>query len=162
MKKFIQDFKAFAMKGNVIDMAIGVIIGGAFSKIVTSLVNDVIMPFFSLFTDSVEFSGLKLVLRQQVTDDAGTVLHPEVAIAYGAFLQNVVDFLLIALSIFLFIRLMTKLGEKLRRKQAAEEKKEEEKPKAPTQEELLTQIRDLLAGQYGVEETSSQEEKSDS
>ena len=70
MKKFIQDFKAFAMKGNVIDMAIGVIIGGAFSKIVTSLVNDVIMPFFSLFTDSVEFSGLKLVLRQQVTDDA--------------------------------------------------------------------------------------------
>ena len=162
MKKFIQDFKAFAMKGNVIDMAIGVIIGGAFSKIVTSLVNDVIMPFFSLFTDSVEFSGLKLVLRQQVTDDAGTVLHPEVAIAYGAFLQNVVDFLLIALSIFLFIRLMTKLGEKLRRKQAVEEKKEEEQPKAPTQEELLTQIRDLLAGQYGVEETSSQEEKSDS
>lgn len=143
MSKFIEDFKKFAMKGNVLDMAIGVVVGGAFSKIVTSLVNDIIMPFFSLFTDSVQFTALKLVMRPAVLNEAGEVVKAEAAITYGAFIQNVVDFLLIALSIFCCIRLAAKVGEKLRKKETPPAP-EPPKPAAPTQEELLTEIRDLL------------------
>ncbi|MDD6034007.1 MAG: large conductance mechanosensitive channel protein MscL, partial [Oscillospiraceae bacterium] len=119
MSKFFEDFKKFAMKGNVVDMAVGVVVGGAFSKIVTSLVNDIIMPLFSLFTQSVEFTSLKLVMRPAVLNEAGEVIQAEAAITYGAFLQNVVDFLLIALSIFVFIRIAAKVGEKLRKKEEA-------------------------------------------
>lgn len=149
MSKFFEDFKKFAMKGNVIDMAVGVVVGGAFSKIVTSLVNDIIMPLFSLFTQSVEFTSLKLVMRPAVLNEAGEVIQAEAAITYGAFLQNVVDFLLIALSIFVFIRIATKVGEKLRKKEEAPVEEAPAAPPAPTQEELLTQIRDLLAAQSG-------------
>lgn len=149
MSKFIEDFKKFALKGNVMDMAVGVVVGGAFSKIVTSLVNDIIMPLFSLFTDSVKFTELKLVMRPAVLDAAGEVVKAEAAITYGAFIQNVVDFLLIALSIFCCIRLVSKIGEKLRKKEEAPAP-EPEKPAGPTQEELLTEIRDLLkASQSG-------------
>lgn len=149
MSKFFEDFKKFAMKGNVVDMAVGVVVGGAFSKIVTSLVNDIIMPLFSLFTQSVEFTSLKLVMRPAVLNEAGEVIQAEAAITYGAFLQNVVDFLLIALSIFVFIRIATKVGEKLRKKEEAPAEEAPAAPPAPTQEELLTQIRDLLAAQSG-------------
>ena len=146
MKKFIEDFKKFALKGNVIDMAVGVVVGGAFGKIVTSLVNDVIMPIFSLLTKSVKFTDLKLVMRPAELNEAGEVITAEAAILYGSFLQNSIDFLLIALSIFVFIRLVTKLGEKLRKKEeeAPAEEPAPAAPPAPTSEELLAEIRDLL------------------
>lgn len=145
MGKFIEDFKKFALKGNVIDMAVGVVVGNAFSKIVTSLVNDIIMPIFSLFTSSVQFTSLKLVMRPAVLDEAGEVIQAEAAITYGAFLQNIVDFLLIALSIFVCIRVVTSVGEKLRKKEEVPaEEPAPAAPPAPTQEELLTEIRDLL------------------
>ena len=102
MKKFLQDFKAFAMKGNVVDMAVGVIIGGAFGKIVTSLVNDVIMPLIGLAVGGVNFTELKWVIREAYVNEAGK----EIAAAtlnYGNFLQVTLDFLIIALSIFIIV-----------------------------------------------------------
>ncbi len=132
-----KQFKEFAFKGNVVDMAVGVIIGGAFGKIVTSLVNDVIMPFFGFLTAGADFSSLKLVLSQAVVEN-GVEIKPEAAIAYGSFLQNVVDFLIIALCIFFFVKLANKLRTR------NEPPKEPEKPKGPTSEELLAEIRDLL------------------
>ena len=140
MGKFIQDFKEFAMRGNVIDMAVGVIIGGAFGKIVTSLVNDVIMPAISLFTGDVNFTNLKWTLRDAVVNEAGETVSEAVSLQYGMFIQNIVDFLIIALCIFVAIRMLSKL-----------KKKEEEAPAAPApepapsaEEKLLTEIRDLL------------------
>ena len=134
---FLQDFKAFAMKGNVVDMAVGVIIGGAFGKIVSSIVADVIMPPLGLLIGGVNFTDLKWVLKS-----ADVVNGEEVAavtLNYGNFLQATFDFLIIAFSIFLFVKLIVKLTEK---------KKEEDTqvaPPAPTKEEvLLTEIRDLL------------------
>ncbi|MBQ8541562.1 MAG: large-conductance mechanosensitive channel protein MscL [Clostridia bacterium] len=140
---FLKDFKAFALKGNVIDMAVGVVIGGAFGKIVTSIVNDVIMPLVSVMTGGVNFTDWKWVLSPEVVDEVTQeVAKAEVALTYGNLIQNVVDFLLIALSIFVVIRVATKAGEKLRKKE--EEAPAVEEPKGPTQEELLTEIRDLL------------------
>ncbi|MCI8601244.1 MAG: large-conductance mechanosensitive channel protein MscL [Oscillospiraceae bacterium] len=143
MSKFFEDFKKFALKGNVMDMAIGVVIGGAFSKIVSSLVNDIIMPFFSLFTSTTQFTSLKLVMRPEVLDEMGAVIRAEAAITYGAFIQNVVDFLLIALSIFLCIRFAAKIRDRFLKKKE-EPAPEPAGPAAPTQEELLAEIRDLL------------------
>lgn len=141
MGKFFQDFKDFAMKGNVIDMAVGVIIGGAFGKIVSSLVDDIIMPGIGVLTGGTNFSDLKFVIQKGVTD--GTeVITPEVAITWGSFVQTVVDFLIIAFCIFVAIRVM----QNLRRKKD-EEAPAPEAPAGPTQEELLTEIRDLLAKQ---------------
>lgn len=131
-----KEFKKFAFKGNVLDMAIGVIIGGAFGKIVTSIVNDIIMPVFGYFTAGVQFSSLKLVLSQAVVEN-GEVIKPEAAILYGSFIQNVVDFLIIAVSIFIFVKLIN-----MQKKKAAEEVKEE--VKAPSSEEILMEIRDIL------------------
>ena len=140
---FLKDFKDFAMKGNVIDMAVGVVIGGAFGKIVTSIVNDVIMPVFGVLTAGVKFTDLKWILSPAVIDEVtGEITKAEVALTYGNLIQQVVDFLLIALSIFVVIRVVTKAGEKLRKKE--EEVVAVEEPKGPTTEELLTEIRDLL------------------
>ena len=136
---FLQDFKAFAMRGNVIDMAVGVIIGGAFGKIVSSIVADVIMPPIGLLVGGVNFTDLKLQLKPAEVVDG--VEKAAVTLNYGNFLQATFDFIIIAFSIFLFIRLITKLTAK---------KKEEAPaappvPPAPTKEEvLLTEIRDLL------------------
>lgn len=142
----LKEFKDFAVKGNAIDMAIGVIIGGAFGKIVTSIVNDLIMPIFGFLTAGMDFKELKLVLSQAVVEN-GVVIKPEAAITYGNFLQNVLDFLLISFSIFLFIRLLTNAKAKLLQTFEAnkEEEEAEEDEKQPTTEELLTEIRDLLA-----------------
>ena len=107
MKKFIEDFKKFALKGNVVDMAVGVIVGTAFNKIVTSLVNDVVMPTLSIFTGKVNLADLMYVIDASNPDAI-------VAIKYGAFLQNVVDFLIIALTIFVVIRVMGNLQRKLK------------------------------------------------
>lgn len=142
MSKFFDDFKKFAFKGNVIDMAVGVVIGGAFSKIVTSVVNDLIMPVFGAITAGADFTSLKLVLSPAVLNEAGEVVTPEAAITYGNLIQNVVDFLLIALALFVFVRFITKVKEKTAKKEEAAPAPEA--PKGPTQEELLAEIRDLL------------------
>ncbi len=139
-KDFWKDFKDFAFKGNVLDMSIGVIIGGAFGKIVSSLVDDVIMPIFGFLTAGTDFSQLKLVLSPAQVDAAGTIIRPESAILYGNFIQNTVDFFIIALCIFFFVRQITKLQKRHRHA----EPEPEPAPAAPTTEELLTEIRDLL------------------
>ena len=127
---FLQDFKAFAMKGNVIDMAVGVVIGGAFGKIVSSLVANVIMPPIGL-----------LVMKAAEIGADGKEIAPAVSLDYGQFLQATFDFLIIAFSIFLFIRLITKLTTKKNEEAPAAPPA----PPAPTKEEvLLTEIRDLL------------------
>lgn len=143
MSKFFEDFKKFAFKGNVIDMAVGVVIGSAFGKIVTSVVNDLIMPIFGAVTAGADFTSLKLVLSQAVLNEAGEVVTPEAAITYGNLIQNVVDFLLIALSLFVFVTFINKAKEKMVKKEA-EAAPAPEAPKGPTQEELLAEIRDLL------------------
>lgn len=142
MSKFFDEFKKFAFKGNVIDMAVGVVIGSAFSKIVTSVVNDLIMPVFGAVTAGADFTSMKLVLSQAVLNEAGEVVTPEAAITYGNLIQNIVDFLLIALSLFIFVRFINKAKEKMEKKEEAAPAPEE--PKGPTQEELLAEIRDLL------------------
>ena len=142
---FLQDFKAFAMKGNVIDMAVGVIIGGAFGKIVSSVVADVIMPPLGLLVGGVNFTDLKWVMKPAEVVDGKEIAA--VTLNYGNFLQATFDFLIIAFSIFLFIRLLTKLTA---RKKEVAAPATPPAPPAPTKEEvLLTEIRDLLKEQKG-------------
>ena len=136
---FLQEFKAFAMKGNVVDMAVGVIIGGAFGKIVSSVVADVIMPPLGLLIGGVNFTDLKWVMKPAEVVDGKEIAA--VTLNYGNFLQATFDFLIIAFSIFMFIKLITKLTEK----------KKAETPTAPPappvlskEEVLLTEIRDIL------------------
>jgi len=132
---FLKEFKEFAFKGNVMDMAVGIIIGGAFGKIVSSIVADVIMPLVGLLLGGVNFADLKWVIKDAVTEN-GEVIQEAATLNYGMFIQNVVDFFLIALSIFLIIKFMMKIQRK---------KEEEPAPAEPTNEEkLLTEIRDLL------------------
>lgn len=136
---FIQELKAFALKGNVVDMAVGVIIGGAFGKIVSSIVADVIMPPIGLLVGGVNFTDLKWIMKPAEIVDGKEVAA--VTLNYGNFLQATFDFLIIALSIFLFIKLLTKLTAKKK----AEAPATPPAPPAPTKEEtLLTEIRDLL------------------
>ena len=131
MKKFLEEFKAFAMRGNVLDMAVGVVIGGAFGKITTSLVNDIIMPLISMLTGGINFSSWKWVLKAAQGDAA------EVAVNFGNFIAVVLDFIIIALAIFCMLKAINKLH-----------KKKEEAPAAPpepsAEEKLLAEIRDLL------------------
>lgn len=136
---FLQDFKSFAMKGNVVDMAVGVIIGGAFGKIVSSVVADIIMPPLGLLVGGVNFTDAEWVMKPAEVVDGKEIAA--VTLNYGNFLQVTFDFLIIAFSIFLFIKLLTKLTAK----------KEEEAPAAPPappapskEEVLLTEIRDIL------------------
>jgi large conductance mechanosensitive channel len=143
----LQEFKTFALKGNVMDMAVGVIIGGAFGKIVTSLVNDVIMPPIGYLTGGVDFKDLKWVIQEAAEATETSAAVAEVALKYGAFLQQVFDFLIIAISVFAMIKIANKLTS-LRKKE--EEAVEEPAPAPapepePTKEEvLLAEIRDLL------------------
>lgn len=137
---FLSDFKAFALKGNVIDMAVGVVIGGAFGKIVSSLVSDVIMPPIGLLVGGVNFKDLSVTLKE-ATDSAAAV-----TLNYGAFLQTIIDFLIIAFSIFLLIRIMSNV---MRKMQSTKEQKQEAPAPAPQpvvsdEVKLLTEIRDLL------------------
>lgn len=129
--KLVDDFKAFVMRGNVVDLAVGVIIGAAFGKIVTSLVNDIFMPIIGMIIGNVDFTSLEIKLGEPVEG------AEQAAIKYGMFIQEIVNFLIIALCIFMFIKLITKM----------QKKKEEEPAPAPepTKEEvLLTEIRDAL------------------
>ena len=139
---FFKEFKEFAMKGNVMDMAIGVIIGGAFGKIVTSLVNDILMPLIGALIGNVEFTTLSVTLRPAVMNGE-EVVKEAVTLHYGNFIQTAVDFLIVAFCIFLMIKLINKATTMVK-------KPEEEAPAAPAEPEptkeeiLLTEIRDLL------------------
>ena len=131
MKKIIKEFKEFISRGSVIDLAVGIIVGGAFTSIVTSFVNDIIMPVLGLILGKINFKDLKLVLVK-ATEDVS-----EVSINYGNFFQNIINFLLTALAIFIMIKFVNKFKHK-------EKKKEEVKPVKSDEVVLLTEIRDLL------------------
>ena len=135
MKKFFQEFREFAMRGNVLDMAVGVILGGAFGKITTSLVNDVFMPLIGMLIGGVDLGKLNIVLKP-ATDTAEAV-----TLGIGTFLTTIIDFVLVAFVIFLMIKTINRFRRK------KEEEPEPEKPKDPTTEELLAEIRDLLKEQ---------------
>ena len=140
---FIKEFKEFAMKGNVMDMAVGVIIGGAFGKIVSSLVNDVLMPAISTVTGGIDFTNLYVALSDKVDTSLPLEKAKEMGavLAYGQFIQNIVDFLIVAFCIFLMLKGINKLANLKKKEEAAAAP---EAPKGPTQEELLAEIRDLL------------------
>jgi large conductance mechanosensitive channel len=135
--KILDEFKKFAMKGNVVDMAIGIIIGAAFGKIVTSLVNDIIMPPIGLLIGGVDFTDLKAVLKGASVDDAGKAVSA-VTINYGAFIQSTIDFLIVAFAIFLMIKAMNNMMRKEVPAPAPAP------PEASREEKLLGEIRDLL------------------
>lgn len=145
-----KDFKAFLMRGNVIDLATAVVIGAAFGKIVTSLVDDIIMPCIGMLTSGVDFANMKYVLKDGVLNAETMEIEGEVAIKYGALINTIIQFVIIAFVIFIVIRLMTKAKEKLAKKQE-EEKKEEE---TPADIALLTEIRDLLKNSDKAEEVA--------
>lgn len=116
MGKFSEDFKAFIAKGNVIDMAVGVVVGGAFNKIVTSLVNDIIMPLVSILVGGLNVTDWKWVIKQAEVLEDGTEIA-ETALCYGNFIQNIIDFLIVALTIFVVLRLFTKLQSKRKKEE---------------------------------------------
>ena len=135
---FIKEFKEFAMKGNVMDMAVGVIIGGAFGKIVTSLVNHIIMPLIGIVTGGVNFNDMFVNLSDEKASSLAEATEKGIAVfAYGAFIQSIIDFLIIAICIFLMIKAMNKL----KNKRAAEL---EATPEPSAEEKLLTEIRDII------------------
>lgn len=137
MKNFFGEFKKFVMRGNVMDMAVGVVIGSAFSAIVTSLVNDIIMPLIGVLVGNASFSELSVVI-------GGTADAP-VLLAYGAFIQKIIDFLIIAFCIFIVVKSINALSDKLKRKEEEEKAEEEAAPPAkPDDVVLLEEIRDLL------------------
>jgi large conductance mechanosensitive channel len=135
--KIIKEFKEFAIKGNMFDMAIGIIIGVAFNKIVSSLVSDIILPFFSLIIGKVNFHNLQIVLQNEIRDSAGTVVNELVAIKYGNFIQVVFDFLIVAIAVFFVIKVLNKL-------RAKSENVKDTSVSTPRDIELLSEIRDLL------------------
>jgi len=126
------DFKAFAMRGNVIDLAVGLVIGAAFGKIVTSLVTDIISPPLGLLIGGIDFSGLSVTLRQAVGD------APAVTLNYGIFIQTIISFIIVAFAIFLVVRVISKM-------QRQQEAVEEKTPVPTGEEKLLAEIRDLLS-----------------
>ena len=146
MKKFFEEFKTFARRGNVIDMAVGVVIGGAFGKITTSIVNDIIMPLISMITGGVDFSQWKWVLKEAVLDAEGTVVSAEVAVKFGSTIAIILDFVIIAFAVFCLVKALNALRRK-KEEPAPEPDPEPEAPPAPTAEELLSEIRDLLKEQ---------------
>ncbi|MDE6183611.1 MAG: large-conductance mechanosensitive channel protein MscL [Rikenellaceae bacterium] len=143
MGAFFKEFKNFAMRGNVVDMAVGIIVGAAFSKIVSSVVADLFMPVIGLLVGGMNFTDFSLTLKEAVMD-GDTVVEPAVVLAYGNFLQVVFDFMIIAFCMFLFVRMLNQVIKK----------REEEKPKpAPAADVvLLEEIRDLLKKQTEKED----------
>ena len=145
MKKFFEEFKQFAMRGNVLDMAIRVVIGAAFGKITTSIVNDIIMPLISMITGGLDFSAWKWVLKDAVME-AGEVVTPEVAVNFGNLISVILDFIIIAFAVFCIVKGINK-ARALTEKKKEEEEPAPEEPKGPTQEELLSEILDELKKQ---------------
>ena len=153
MKKIIEEFKTFIAKGNVLDMAVGVIIATAFGKITTSLVNDVFMPFIGWIIGDVDLTELNIVLSPEVLNEAGEVATPAVVMAIGTFISTVIDFILIAFVVFLIVKTFNAAKEKAEAKKKAEEEaaaaaaaaaEEEKEPELSDEVKLLMEIRDLL------------------
>ncbi len=145
-KSIIAEFKEFISKGNVMDMAVGVIIGSAFTKIVNSVVSDIITPALGLLTGNIDFSDLKVVLSEAVMDGE-TVVKEELAIRYGVFLDALINFFLIAICVFAMVKVINTIKNKAEALKKKEEEKAAEEAPAPApdpQLELLTEIRDLL------------------
>lgn len=139
MKEFLNEFKQFAMRGNVIDLAVGVVVGGAFGKITNSLVNDIIMPAVSMLTGGVNFSDWKIILKDAVVEN-GEEIAAAVSINYGTLISTIIDFIILAFAVFCMVKAINSLH-----------RKKEEAPAAPpappepsAEEKLLTEIRDLL------------------
>ncbi|HPX70943.1 MAG TPA: large-conductance mechanosensitive channel protein MscL [Bacillota bacterium] len=142
-KGFIAEFKEFISRGNAIDLAVGMVVGAAFTAIVTSLVNNIIMPAIGLILGGINFESLRVVIRQ--ADEAAGI--EELAIAYGSFIQAVVNFIIIAFVVFLVVRAVNRLRAKLEERKTAQETAEEEPeadPEPSREEVLLTEIRDIL------------------
>ena len=135
--KIINEFKEFAIKGNMFDMAIGIIIGVAFNKIVSSLVNDIILPSLSLIIGKVNFQNLNIVLQEETIDNTGIIIQELVSIKYGNFIQVMFDFLIITVTVFLVIKIFNKLRRKA-------ENEQDTTVSTPRDIELLSEIRDLL------------------
>ncbi len=135
--KIISEFKAFAMRGNMIDLAVGIIIGAAFGKIVASLVSDLIMPPIGLLLGGINFTDIQVTMKDAVTDaSTGKVIHAAVTLKIGSFIQTLVDFAIIAFSVFMIVKGVSTISKK---------KEAEPAPAPPTKDqELLTEIRDLL------------------
>ncbi len=148
MKKFFQEFKEFIAKGNVADMAVGVIIGGAIGKIVTSLVNDIIMPLVGLVIGGINISQLKWVIEPAVLDETGAEVVAEVALNYGNFMQLILDFLIMAFCVFVVLKIFMGLkngtGKLLKKKKVEEVVEEVPAPPAETEMDVLKDIRELL------------------
>ena len=144
MKKFFEEFKSFIAKVNVIDMATAVIIGAAFNKIITSLVNDIIMPLIGILVGGLDVTDWKWVISPEVVDEAGVVITAENALRYGVFIQAIIDFLIVAFCIFVALKLILSFKDKFTKKE--EEIKEEApaEPEPSNEEKLLAEIRDLL------------------
>lgn len=146
-KSIFTEFKEFISRGNVIDMAVGVIIGGAFTKIVNSVVSDIITPALGLLTGKIDFAELKFVLAEAELDAAGEIVKEELAIRYGVFLDALINFLLIAVCVFAMVKIINTIrekAEKLKKKEEEEAVAEAPAPAPDPQLELLTEIRDLL------------------
>lgn len=140
-KSIFQEFKEFITRGNVLDMAVGVIVGGAFTKIANSLVSDLLMPALGMITGKIDMAELKIVLAAAELNDAGEVVKEELAIRYGVFLDAIINFLLIALAIFIVVKIANTVRAKFEKKKAEEPAPE---PKPDPQIVLLTEIRDAL------------------
>ena len=138
-KGFVGEFKEFIARGNVMDMAVGVIIGAAFGAISTSLVNDIIMPLVSMLTGGIDFSAWKWVLKEAVLDAAGEVATPEVAVNYGLFLASILNFIIVAFAVFCLIKAINVMHRKHEAEPAPEAP-----PEPSNEEKLLAEIRDLL------------------
>ena len=139
MKNFFGEFKTFIMRGNVLDMAVGVVIATAFGKITNSLVSDIIMPVIGKLTGGIDLSYLNITIREAVLDEAGVVVQEPIKVGIGNFLVTIIDFIIIAFVIFTIIKAINKASEKLIKKN-----KEEEKAKGPTEIELLSEILDEI------------------
>ena len=146
MKKFFEEFKAFAMRGNVVDMAVGVVIGGAFGKISTSIVNDIIMPVVSMITGGIDFTAWKLVLKEAVMEMGadGVLVEkvPEVAIKFGSTIAVIVDFIIVAFAVFCMIKFLNNLHRK--KEEPAPEPEAPAEPEPSSEEKMLMEIRDIL------------------
>ena len=144
MKRMFEEFKKFIMRGNVLDMAVGVIVAGAFGKITTSLVNDIFMPFISWIFGSRDMTALNVIVRPEIVNEAGEVTQAAITLGFGTFVATIIDFILIAFVVFMVVKVMNTAKDKLAKKEE-EAPAEEPAPPAPSAEEvLLTEIRDLL------------------
>ncbi len=144
MKKLFKEFREFIARGNVIDMAIGVIIAGAFGKITTSLVNDVFMPFISWIFGTRDMTALNIIVRPELLDETGAVVQQAITIGFGTLVATIIDFLLIGLVVFMVVKAINTAKKLAEKKEEAAEEAAPADPEPSNEEKLLTEIRDLL------------------